>query len=48
LFLEAKTVIKKERKEEKTLLTPDKDNVSQWDEVQDDCEHTEGYNGQPA
>lgn len=32
----------------KALLTPDKDNVSQWNEVQDDCEHTEGYDGQPA
>lgn len=30
------------------LLTPDKDNVSQRNEVQDDCERTEGYNGQPA
>lgn len=32
----------------KALLTPDKDNVSQWNEIQDDCEHTEGNNGQPA
>lgn len=45
LFLAAKTV-KKEKK--KALLTPDKDNVSQWNEVQHDCEHTEGHDGQPA
>lgn len=32
----------------KALLTPDKDNVSQWNEIQDDCEHTEGNNCQPA
>ena len=30
------------------LLTPDKDNVSQWNEVQDGCECTEGDDGQPA
>lgn len=32
----------------KSLLTPDKDNVSQWNEIQDDCEHTQSNNGQPA
>lgn len=46
LFLEYLRQFKKKKK--KALLTPDKDNVSQWNEVQDDCEHTEGYNGQPA
>lgn len=30
------------------LLTPDKDNVSQWNEIQDDGEHREGKNCQPA
>lgn len=45
LFLAAKTVKKGKKK---ALLTPDKDNVSQWNEVQDDCEHTEGDDGQPA
>ena len=44
LFLAAKTV----KKKKKVLLTPDKDNVSQRNEVEDDCEHTEGDDGQPA
>lgn len=33
---------------EKALLTPDNDNVSQWNEIEDDGEHGEDKDCQPA
>lgn len=51
-YSQCKSSIKKQVKWywqfKRALLTPDKDNVSQWNEIQDNGEHREGNNCQPA